>query len=161
MRPLQVATATRIVPAAAADIFALLATPARHAEIDGSGTVREPRGSRTPDRLSLGATFGMSMRWGLPYAVLNEVVEFDEPRRIAWRHFAGHIWRYGLVPLGQVDLQGGRPPSTPEQAPATRVTEEFDPRPSRYPRATRLLGWERRNQRAVEQTLANLVEWAS
>ncbi len=146
MRPLQVATATRIVPAAAADIFALLATPARHAEIDGSGTVREPRGSRTPERLSLGATFGMSMRWGLPYSILNEVVEFDEDRQIAWRHFAGHIWRYRLEPVG------------PQ---ATRVTEEFDPRPSRYPRATRLLGWERRNQKALEQTLANLVGWAS
>ena len=41
------------------------------------------------------------------------------------------------------------------------MTEEFDPRPSRYPRATRLLGWERRNERAIEQTLANLVEWAA
>jgi hypothetical protein len=145
MRQLQVATATRIVPAPASDIFELLATPARHAEIDGSGTVREPRGSRTPERLSLGATFGMSMRWGFPYGIVNEVVEFDEPRLIAWRHFAGHIWRYGLVPLGPH---------------STRVTEEFDPRPSRYPRATRLLGWERRNQRAIEQTLANLAAWA-
>lgn len=146
MRPLQVAAATRTVRAPAADIFALLATPARHAEIDGSGTVREPRGSRTPERLSPGATFGMSMRWGLPYSILNEVVEFDEPRLIAWRHFAGHIWRYRLDPVGPR---------------STTVTEEFDPRPSRYPRATRLLGWERRNQQAVEQTLANLVEWAA
>ena len=145
MRPLQVARATRIVAAPAADIFALLATPARHAEIDGSGTVREPRGSRTPERLSLGATFGMSMRWGLPYAILNEVVEFEEDRLIGWRHFAGHIWRYRLEPRG------------PQ---STKVTEEFDPRPSKYPRATRLLGWERRNQRAVEETLANLAEWA-
>ena len=145
MRPLQVATATRVVPAAAADIFDLLATPARHAEIDGSGTVREPRGSRTPERLSLGATFGMSMRWGLPYSILNEVVEFDEPRLIAWRHFAGHVWRYRLEPLG------------PE---STKVTEEWDPRPSRHSRATRLLGWPRRNARAIEQTLDNLMNWA-
>ena len=41
------------------------------------------------------------------------------------------------------------------------MTEQFDPRPSRYPWATRLLGWERRNQRAIDQTLANLVEWAA
>ena len=146
MRPLQVVAGTRIVRAPAAEIFDLLARPARHPEFDGSGTVREPRGRRTPERLSLGATFGMQMRWGAPYTILNEVVEFEEGRRIGWRHFAGHIWRYRLEPLG------------PD---ATRVTEEFDPRPSRYPRSTRLLGWERRNQRAVEHTLANLVEWAA
>jgi len=146
MRPLQVVAGARIVPAPAADIFDLLADPARHAEIDGSGTVREVRGRRTPERLSLGATFGMQMRWGAPYTILNEVVEFEEGRRIAWRHFAGHIWRYRLEPLGPT---------------STRVTEEYDPRPSRYPRATRLLGWQRRNQHAIEHTLANLVEWAA
>lgn len=146
MRPLRVALGQRIVAAPAADIFDLLASPARHAEFDGSGTVRGARGSRTPERLSLGATFGMQMRWGAPYAILNEVVEFEEERLIAWRHFAGHIWRYRLEPLGPA---------------STRVSEEFDPRPSRYPRATRLLGWERRNQRAIEQTLANLVKWAA
>jgi hypothetical protein len=142
---MQVAAATRIVPASAADIFDLLARPARHPEFDGSGTVRAVGGSRTPERLSLGATFGMQMRWGAPYKILNEVVEFEEGRLIGWRHFAGHIWRYRLKPLGPG---------------STEVTEEFDPRPSRFPRATRLLGWERRNQQSIERTLANLVEWA-
>ena len=146
MRPLQVVAGTRIVPAPAEDIFELLASPARHPEFDGSGTVREVRGRRTPERLALGATFGMQMRWGAPYKILNEVVEFEEGRRIGWRHFAGHVWRYRLEPLGPR---------------STKVTEEFDPRPSRFPRATRLLGWERRNQHAIEHTLANLVEWAA
>ena len=146
MRPLPVVAGTRIVPAAAEEIFDLLARPARHHEFDGSGTVREARGSRTPERLFLGATFGMSMRWGAPYTILNEVVEFEEGRRIAWRHFAGHVWRYRLEPLG---------------SDSTKVTEEYGPRPSRFPRATRLLGWERRNQQAIEHTLANLVEWAA
>ena len=146
MKPLTVASATRIVPAPAEEIFDLLARPARHPEIDGSGTVRAARGRRTPERLSLGSTFGMQMRWGAPYKIRNEVVEFEEGRLIGWRHFAGHIWRYRLEPQGPA---------------STRVTEEYDPRPSHYPRATRLLGWERRNQRAIEQTLANLVEWAA
>ena len=146
MRPLQVVTGARIVPAPAAEIFDLLARPARHPEFDGSGTVREVRGRHTPDRLFLGATFGMQMRWGAPYTILNEVVEFTEGRQIAWRHFAGHVWRYRLEPLGPR---------------STKVTEEYDPRPSRYPRSTRLLGWERRNQHAIEHTLANLVEWAA
>ena len=145
MRPLEIAESTRIVPASAADIFELLATPARHSEIDGSGTVQgTQRGS--PARLELGAKFGMQMRFGGPYKILNEVVEFEEDRRIAWRHFAGHIWRYTLEPLGPR---------------ATKVTEQFDPTGSRIPRTTRLLGWEKRNQRAIEQTLHRLVEWAS
>ena len=139
------ASASRVVPASAKDIFDLLATPRRHALIDGSGTVADVQ-ERTPERLSAGARFGMEMSWGLPYKILNQVVEFEEGRRIAWRHFAGHVWRYRLEPLGPT---------------STKVTEEYDPRPSRYPRATRLLGWQRRNQYAIEHTLANLVEWAA
>jgi hypothetical protein len=145
VRPLEIAEATRIVPAAAADIFELLVTPARHSEIDGSGTVRGTQRG-TPVRLALGTRFGMHMRWLAPYKILNEVVEFEEDRRIAWRHFAGHIWRYTLEPLGPR---------------ATKVTEQFDPTQSRFPRTTRLFGWEKRNQHAIEHTLHNLVEWAS
>jgi Polyketide cyclase / dehydrase and lipid transport len=145
MRPLEIAESTRIVPASADDIFELLATPARHSEIDGSGTVRGTQRG-TPVRLALGTKFGMHMRFGAPYKILNEVVEFEEDRRIAWRHFAGHIWRYTLEPLGPR---------------ATKVTQQFDPTRSRFPRTTRLLGWEKRNQRAIEDTLHNLVEWAS
>ena len=145
MRPLGIAESTRIVPASAADIFELLATPGRHHEIDGSGTVRGTQ-RRTPERLALGVRFGMRMRFWAPYRIQNEVVEFEEDRRIAWRHFAGHIWRYTLEPLGPR---------------ATRVTEQFDPTHSRFPRTTRVFGWEKRNQQAIEHTLHNLVEWAS
>jgi uncharacterized protein YndB with AHSA1/START domain len=145
MRPLEIAEATRIVPASAADIFELLVTPARHREFDGSGTVRGTQ-RRTPERLALGTTFGMRMRFLAPYKILNQVVEFEEGRLIAWRHFAGHIWRYSLEPLGPR---------------ATKVTEQFDPTHSRFPRTTRLFGWQRRNQQAIEHTLHNLVEWAS
>ena len=50
-----------------------------------------------PERLSQGATFGMDMKpFGMPYKIRNTVVEFDEGRRIAWRHFGGHRWRYVL-----------------------------------------------------------------
>ena len=145
MRPLGIAESTRIVPASAADIFEVLATPARHREIDGSGTVLGTQPG-APERLTMGAKFGMHMRFGGPYKILNEVVEFEEGRRIGWRHFAGHIWRYTLEPLGPR---------------ATKVSEQFDPTGSRFPRTTRLFGWEKRNQHAIEQTLHNLVEWAS
>jgi hypothetical protein len=145
MQPIQSAQSSRVVPAPAAAIFELLATPAQHALIDGSGTVIRPQ-RHTPQRLSSGARFGMHMRVVAPYKILNRVVEFEEGRRIAWRHFAGHVWRYTLEPVG---------------ANATLVTEQFDPSGSRWPRATRLLGWEARNQRAIDQTLHRMVEWAS
>jgi hypothetical protein len=50
----------RFIPAAPEAIFEVLATPALHSVIDGSGTVRgaQPRG---PGRLDLGARFGMEM----------------------------------------------------------------------------------------------------
>ena len=51
----------------------------------------------------------------MPYKITNEVVEFDEPSLIAWRHMGGHIWRYRLRPV-----DGG-----------TEVTEEFDLRPAK------------------------------
>ena len=75
----------------------MLATPALHSVIDGSGTVKgaQPRG---PERLDLGARFGMEMNVKVDYKILNTVCEFEEGRRIAWRHFYGHIWRYILEP---------------------------------------------------------------
>lgn len=100
-----VVTVERTIQATPEAIFDLLADPSRHGEIDGSGTVRGVRGE--PDRLQLGSRFGMSMRMGLPYGTENEVVEFEEPLRIAWqtrgigivRPFGGRVWRYELEPL--------------------------------------------------------------
>ena len=96
----------RVIPAPPEKIFDLLADPDRHHDIDGSGTVREAKDS--PDRLSLGATFGMSMKMGIPYSMVSTVVEFDDNRRIAWQtrgpgklgsRFGGRIWRYELEPV--------------------------------------------------------------
>jgi hypothetical protein len=48
------------------------------------------------------------MRLGLPYSMVNTVVEYEENRRLAWqthaptrlgRLFAGRIWRYELEPV--------------------------------------------------------------
>ena len=138
------ASARRVVPAPAADIFELLATPARHPLIDGSGTVTAVQ-ERTPRRLSPGARFGMQMDWGLRYKILNEVVEFEEGRRIAWRHFGGHVWRWVLVPVDEH---------------STAVVEEFDASTSRAPVVLALIGAQRRNQRSIEQTLNRLEAWA-
>jgi len=131
------------VSATPEEIFALLADPRRHPELDGSGTLR---GHTTgPDRLSLGARFGMSLHFhGVPYRVTNTVVEFEEGRLIAWRHFYRHVWRWELEPV-DIDAQ-----------PGTRVTETFDWGPALIPR---LLEWGKYpalNARGMAKTLSQL-----
>lgn len=96
----------RVIPAPPEAVFDLLAHPQRHSELDGSGTVQRSR--RTGRRVGLGDSFGMDMKWGVPYSTRNEVVEFEENRRIAWRTlapspldkvFTGRTWRYEIEPV--------------------------------------------------------------
>lgn len=133
-------TVSRVIPAPAQKIFDLLADPNMHPVLDGSGTVKAAR-EGNPKRLSLGAKFGMNMQLGGPYRISNEVVEFEEGKRIAWCHFARNIWRYELEPV-----DGG-----------TKVTESFDPSKGRFPAvAMKLLGFYRRNKPGMERTLENI-----
>jgi uncharacterized protein YndB with AHSA1/START domain len=133
---------SRVVDAPAERIFDLLADPANHPLIDGSGSVRASR-STGPGRLELGSRFGMDMRLGLPYRILNTVVEFEPGRLIAWRHFSGHRWRWRMHDLGD-----GR----------TNVTETFDWSTARSPKAIELLGFPSRNRRGIEATLRRLAD---
>jgi len=128
-----------VVAAPPAEVFALLADPRRHAEIDGSGTVKGL--VQGPERLSLGDRFGMRMRLGVPYVISSEVVELEPNQRIAWRHIGHHIWRYELEPV-----DGG-----------TRVTETFDWAHARSPLALELLGIPARNARSIDATLERLA----
>ncbi|MDN5749967.1 MAG: SRPBCC family protein, partial [Pseudonocardia sp.] len=75
-------TASAVVAAAPAEVFALIADPHRHHEFDGSGTVRGATSG--PERLALGDRFGMDMRITLPYRITNRVVEFEQDRLIGW-----------------------------------------------------------------------------
>jgi uncharacterized protein YndB with AHSA1/START domain len=133
-------SAAALVAAPPEAVFALLADPDRHHEIDGSGSVRHA--VTGPRRLRLGDRFGMRMRIGLPYWITNRVVELEPDRRIAWCHFARAIWRYELEPV-----DGG-----------TRVTETFDY--SMYPAPgaaiIRIAGFPERNRRGIEETLRRL-----
>jgi uncharacterized protein YndB with AHSA1/START domain len=104
-----IATVERLIDAPAAKIFDLLADPARHQEIDGSGTVKglSDDAAAGSQRLALGSKFGMSMKMGIGYTMENTVVEFEENVRIAWQprptqklmaaFIGGRIWRYQLV----------------------------------------------------------------
>ncbi len=126
-------------------VFAILADPRQHARIDGSGSLR---GSVSgPERLHRGARFGMDMRmFGLPYRIRNTVVELEEDRRIAWRHFGGHRWRYVLEPTDR----------------GTQVTESFDY--SSYGLAHRLVvelaRFPERNRQGIAGTLVKLKQAA-
>jgi uncharacterized protein YndB with AHSA1/START domain len=113
-----VVSVNRVIEAPASAIFAVVADPSRHPEMDGSGALVKAK-EGAPTRLTLGSTFGMSMKLGVPYSMSNTVIEFEPDRRIAWqtvvagplgRLFGGRIWRYEFE---QVD--GG-----------TKVTETWD-----------------------------------
>jgi uncharacterized protein YndB with AHSA1/START domain len=136
---------SRVVDAPAARIFELLVDPANHPLLDGSGSVRASR-STGPRRLELGSRFGMDMRLGLPYKILNTVVEFEPERLIAWRHFSGHRWRWQLRDLGD-----GR----------TEVTETFDWSTARSPRIIEFLGFPARNRDGIGATLRRLDDLMS
>jgi uncharacterized protein YndB with AHSA1/START domain len=104
--------ATMIIDAPAEAIFAVLADPANHAAIDGTGWVRESLGGQ---RLTAaGQVFRMAMYHpNHPdgnYRMANRVQVFDPPHAIAWEpgqdsgdgglRFGGWVWRYDLAPAG-------------------------------------------------------------
>ena len=102
-----VVSAERVIPAPPAAIFALLADAANHPLIDGSGTVRATKATGSQP-LVLGSKFGMSMKQGIAYPMVSEVVEFEQDRRIAWQSRppgflgklgGGRTWRYELEPV--------------------------------------------------------------
>jgi uncharacterized protein YndB with AHSA1/START domain len=132
-------TVERVIAAPPQQIFDLLADPARHADFDGSDTVKDARDA--PTRLAPGAQFGMSMRMGFPYRTKNTVVEFEEGRRIGWWHPAHNLWLYELEPA-----PGG-----------TLVRETFDWSKSRAGWFVTLAGFPSRNRRGMEATLERLA----
>ncbi|WIX74970.1 polyketide cyclase [Amycolatopsis carbonis] len=105
------ATLTIAVPAST--VFAVLADPATHSAIDGTGWVREP-----VDRALLtevGQLFRMDMCYGEGYRVINKVQVLEPPRVVGWftgqekedgeLEFGGWNWRYDLRPLGPCDTE--------------------------------------------------------
>lgn len=125
-----------VVPATASAVFALLTDTSRHAEVDGSGTVKGTRGAGTL-LTGVGDTFGMRMRLGLPYVMRNTVVEFEQDRLIAWRHFGGHRWRYELA----------------EVKDGTQIVETFDWAPAVAGVTYESLRIPGRNARSIRATL--------
>jgi uncharacterized protein YndB with AHSA1/START domain len=128
-------------------VFAILAAPRQHSRIDGSGSVQSVL--RGPEQITAkGQKFVVRMKlFGVPYVIVNRIVEFEPDRLIAWRHFTANRWRYELAPTAD----GG-----------TTVTETFDM--SRADRSTtaivRAAKFPERNQKGISETLARLKQAA-
>jgi uncharacterized protein YndB with AHSA1/START domain len=105
-------SATTVIDAPVDAVFAVLASPARHPEIDGTGWVCE---SLDTDALTAaGQVFRMVMYHpNHPdghYEMANRVQVCDPPRAISWEpgydtgdgtlSFGGWVWRYDLRPAG-------------------------------------------------------------
>jgi hypothetical protein len=118
---------SRRIPVSSDVVFALLADPTKHPEIDGSGMLRSATSSGAIT--GVGDTFTMRMHndeMG-DYEMINHVVEYEAGRRIAWEPAllhagraedeagvvmrAGHRWLYQLEPVS---------------SDATVVTESYD-----------------------------------
>ena len=101
-------SATALIDAPAEAIFAVLADPASHAAVDGTGWVCDTADSAP--LIAVGQVFRMAMYHpNHPdgnYETANEVLVFDRPDAIAWRTgyerddgtlgFGGWFWRYDL-----------------------------------------------------------------
>ena len=106
---------SRTIEAPAGQLFDVLARPASHPLIDGSGMLREGSGGVIA---AVGDVFTMTMHndeMG-EYEMANHVVEYEPSRRIAWEpvlkaasrpedqasigHRAEHRWSYELTALG-------------------------------------------------------------
>jgi uncharacterized protein YndB with AHSA1/START domain len=129
--------AERFIGAPSQAIFDVLADPAKHSVIDGSGTVQT---ARTQDRLTLGASFGMTMRNRISYKTNPVVTEFEDGRVVAWRNKGGPTWRYELFPA-----DGG-----------TRVVETYDLSTMRGAGLIKLMGMGKRTERNMVKTLERL-----
>ena len=83
----------------------------------------------------------MDMKIGAKYKITNQVVEFVEGEKVAWRHFGGHIWRYVLADNGDGTVL---------------VTEQFDYRSAKSPLILEIMGAPKNNRKAMASTLKNL-----
>jgi hypothetical protein len=101
------------IDAPAEAVFAVLADPASHPAVDGTGWV--VKALDTAPLTGSGQLFRMAMYHanhpGGSYEMVNRVAAFDPPRTISWEpgqdvagdgvlRFGGWVWRYDLAPGG-------------------------------------------------------------
>ena len=115
--PSTTVSATITIDALAKAIFAVLADPAKHAGIDGTGWVGDPV-DRQP-LTSSGQIFRMAMYHpnhpNGNYEMANQLLAFDPPTVISWKPgyytddgtlaFGGWMWRYDLAQLSPSETE--------------------------------------------------------
>jgi Polyketide cyclase / dehydrase and lipid transport len=132
------------VAAPVADLYAMVADPRRHHELDGSGTVGD--NITVPAQLLEGSKFSTHMKmFGLPYRITSTVTSLKPNEVFEWRHPLGHRWRWEFESLSPT---------------LTRVTETFDYRDAgalknklKYYERT---GFRKANASGIEKTLGKL-----
>ena len=132
------------VAAPVAELYAMVADPRRHHELDGSGTVGD--NITVPAQLLEGSKFSTHMKmFGLPYRITSTITSLKPNEVFEWRHPLGHRWRWEFESLSPT---------------LTRVTETFDYRDAgalknklKYYERT---GFRKANASGIEKTLGKL-----
>jgi uncharacterized protein YndB with AHSA1/START domain len=132
--------ATTVINAPAEAVFAVLADPAQHAAIDGTGWVREPVDSKP--LTAAGQIFRMRMyhpaRPDGNYRTANRVQVFDPPRAISWEigydadgtlRFGGWNWHYDITPAGSANTTVTLTYDWSAASESTRARIKFPPFP--------------------------------
>ena len=131
-----------VVEAPVHELFAMVADPHRHPEIDGSGTVRD-NPVKGPDQLSDGAKFSVAMKqYGVPYTITSTATEVREDEVVEWKHPLGHRWRWELEALSPT---------------STRVTETFDYSTALSPKMLEIFKMDAANATGITRTLQGLA----
>lgn len=129
-----------VVDAPAAELFAIVADPHRHHELDGSGTVQAAVSG--PERLAKGDRFSVKMvMYGVPYRITSTVTALEPDELVEWKHPLGHRWRWELRPTA---------------SGATEVTETFDYSTAPGAWVYELLRFPAGNAEGIEKTLSAL-----
>lgn len=82
--------------ASPAEIYALIANPARHAELDGGTTVRSLNKGEDAE-FHEGDTFSQKMVMGIPYTLPMKVTRADKNRGVTWLHPGKHTWSWDII----------------------------------------------------------------
>lgn len=132
------------VSASAQELFAVLADPHRHGELDGSGTVKST--VKGPQRLTQDSTFSVNMKqYGVPYRITSRVTQYIPDRLLEWQHPLGHRWRWEFLPQ-------------PDGATCVIETFDYSTVARVQARAIELFGVPKQNAAGIESTLVKLQQ---
>jgi uncharacterized protein YndB with AHSA1/START domain len=138
------AVARRVeVAAPAAEVFALIADPRQHRELDGSGRMRDLP-VVGPERLSVGDSFTVAMEQaGVPYQATSTVTALEDGKTIEWQDGYGRRWRWEL---------------SETEAGTTEVTESMEFGTALTPLFDQLSGDTDQHASTITETLQKLAE---